>query len=303
MPTLANARTEARNPASRDIDLRPTREILEIINAEDGQVAAAVRRELPSIARAVDEIAARLGQRGRLIYVGAGTSGRLGVLDAAECPPTFNTPPGQIIGLIAGGRRALFRSIEGAEDSTARGRRELARLKPTARDVVVGLSASGRTPYTLAALRLARARGALTVAVSSHPASPLARAAHISIAPRTEAEVVAGSTRMKAGTAQKLVLNMLSTAAMIRLGHVYSNLMVNVRMTNRKLRERGKRVLMSALGIGERAAEHAVRTCGGDLKVAMVMIKRGCPAREARRLLAAHGNLRQILDAHPRPRR
>lgn len=290
--------TEKRNPASRDIDLRPTREILRIINAEDARVAAAVRREISAIARAVDAIAAHLGRGGRLFYVGAGTSGRLAVLDAAECPPTFNTPRGQVAAILSGGKRAMWRSVEGAEDSVVQGRRDLQRLKPTKKDVVVGLSASGSTPYTLAALRLARARGAFTVAVTSNRNSPLARAAAIAISPETGPEVIAGSTRMKAGTAQKLVLNMLSTAAMIRLGHVYSNLMVNVRLTNRKLRERGKRILMAALGVGERAAEHAVRTCGGDLKAAMVMLRRRCTLEKARQALrAAGGNLRQALGS------
>ena len=296
--------TEERNPASRDIDLLPTLQVLRILNAEDAKVAVAVRRELPTIVHAVDAIAVRLKQGGRLIYVGAGTSGRLGVLDAAECPPTFNTPPNQVVAVLAGGRRALTRSVEGAEDSVIQGRRDLARLRPGPTDVVVGLSASGLTPYTLAALRLARARRAFTVAVTSNPGSPLARAAHLAISPHTGPEVISGSTRLKAGTAEKLVLNLLSTAAMIRLGHVFSNLMVNVRMRNRKLRERGRNILMAALGVTKRDAAQAARSCGGDLKVAMVMLRRGGSQREARRLLAATGgNLRQALSLDSRPRR
>lgn len=295
---------EERNPASQDIDLLPTLQILRILNAEDAKVAVAIRRELPAIAGAVDAIAARLKRGGRLIYIGAGTSGRLGVLDAAECPPTFNTPPGQVVGVLAGGTRALTHSVEGAEDSESRGRRDLTRLRPGPRDVVVGLSASGSTPYSLAAVRLARARRAFTVAVTSNPGSPLARAAHLAISPRTGPEVIAGSTRLKAGTAQKLVLNLLSTATMIRLGHVFSNLMVNVRMRNRKLHERGKNILMATLEVSEREAERAARSCGGDLKVAMVMLRHGCSQREARRrLAAARGNLRRALNMDSRPRR
>lgn len=302
MPKRPTALTEERNPASRNIDLLSALQILRIINAEDAKVAGAVRRELPKIARAVEAIAPRLKRGGRLIYVGAGTSGRLGALDATECPPTFNTPRGQVVAVLAGGSRAMVRSVEGAEDSPIQGRRDLAHLRLGANDAVVGLSASGSTPYTLAAVRLARQRRAFTIAVTSNAASPLARAAHIAIAPRTGPEVIAGSTRLKAATAQKFVLNMLSTATMIRLGHVYSNLMVNVRMTNRKLRQRGNNILRAALGASEREAERALRASGRDLKLAMVMLGHGCSRREARRLLAAAGgNLRRALGT-TRPR-
>ncbi len=259
-------------------------------------MAAAVGRELPRVARAVDAIVRALRRGGRLIYVGAGTSGRLATLDAAECPPTFGVAPGTIQAAVAGGRRALTRAVEGAEDSVARGARDVAAKKVTADDVVVGLTAGGSTPYVLGALAYARRRGAVTVGVTSNRGSPLERVAAITIAPQVGAEVIAGSTRMKAGTAQKLVLNMLSTAAMVRLGRVYDNWMIGVALTNRKLRQRGLRILEQASGASVAEAQRALRQARHDLRAALVMVKTGASAAEARRRLKqARGNLRQAL--------
>lgn len=261
-------------------------------------MAPAVRRELPEIARAVDAIVNSLQGGGNLYYVGAGTSGRLAVLDAAECPPTFGTSPRKVRVVIAGGARALQHAVEGAEDSAPNGARDLRRAGVSHRDVVVGLSASGTTPYVLGALDFARRIGAVTVGVTSNPGSPLARRSRIAIAPDTGPEAIAGSTRLKAGTAQKLVLNLLSTAAMVRLGRVYENWMVYVALTNQKLRRRGARILQEAAGVPPRAAEHALRQSGHNLPAALVMLKTGANARDARRWLAkAGGNVRQALEA------
>ncbi len=292
-----NARTtEQRNPRSRELDLKSTREILRIISREDTRVARAVARELPQIARAVDAIVRALRRGGRLIYVGAGTSGRLATLDAAECPPTFGVPPAVVQAVMAGGARALVRAVEGAEDSVSRGARDLAARKITAHDVAVGLTASGSTPYVLGALAYARRLGAVTVGVTSNRRSPLARVAAILIAPRVGPEVIAGSTRMKAGTAQKLVLNMLSTAAMVRLGRVYDNWMIDVALTNQKLRQRGLRILAQVSGASVSEAARALRRAGHDLRVALVMLKTGVDRAEAlRRLKRAQGNLRRAL--------
>ncbi len=289
--------TEQRNPRSRGLDLLSTAEVLRVIHREDARVARAVARELPQIARVVEAIVRALGRGGRLIYVGAGTSGRLATLDAAECPPTFGVAPQTVQAVVAGGRRALTRAVEGAEDSAGQGARDLAAKKVTAADVVVGLTASGSTSYVLGALAYARRRGAFTVGVTSNRRSPLARVARITIAPQAGPEVIAGSTRMKAGTAQKLVLNMLSTAAMVRLGHVYDNWMIDVALTNRKLRERGLRILAEACGARVSEAERALRQAGHDLRVALVMLKTGADARTAkRRLKRAQGNLRKALE-------
>ncbi len=289
-------RTEKPNPRTRRLDRLPTRKVLELLNREDAQVAPAVRRTLPQIARAVDAIVKAWRHGGRLFYVGAGTSGRLGVLDAAECPPTFQVPASRVQAVIAGGRRAVFRSSEAAEDSAPAGERDLAGKRIGKNDVVVVLTASGSTPYALGALAFARRRGAFTVAVTANRRSPAARRAHVAICPDTGAEAIAGSTRLKAGTAQKLVLNLLSTAAMVRLGHAYRNLMVNVQMTNRKLRRRGVRVLMEALGCDEAAAGRLIRQAGGNLKAAIVMGRLGCTGREAeRRLARAAGHVARAL--------
>ena len=291
------ARTEQRNPRSRGLDRKSTLDILRALNREDARVAPAVRRELPKIARAVDAIVKALSEGGRLFYIGAGTSGRLAVLDAAECPPTFGTPPKMVQAIIAGGARALQHASEGAEDSAAGGARDLRRAGLTSKDVVVGLAASGTTPYVLGALAYAKRRGAVTVGVTSNPKSPVARAARIAIAPDTGPEAISGSTRMKAGTAQKLVLNLLSTAAMVRLGRVYENWMVHVALTNQKLRRRGVRILEEATGVDASTAEHAVRQAGNDLATALVMLKADIGAPEARKRLAATGgNVRKALE-------
>jgi len=260
-------------------------------------VPAAVRREIFPISRAVDLIAKSIQQGGRLIYVGAGTSGRLAALDAAECPPTFGVPPRLVQALVAGGRRALTRPAEGAEDSAPEGARDLRARRIGARDIVVGVSASGGTPYVLGALRFARARGAKTVLLTSNRNSPARRWAQITIAPQTGPEVIAGSTRMKAGTAQKLILNMLSTGAMIRLGRVYNNWMVDLAMTNAKLRSRGLRILEEATGAGTSEAKRALAQ-SGSLRVALIMLETGKSAAEARRSLQRAGsNLWQALGA------
>jgi len=255
-----------------------------------------VRSELPAITRAVEAIVRALSGGGRLIYVGAGTSGRLAVLDAAECVPTFGISSRIVSAIIAGGRRALTSAVEGAEDSAAQGQRDLAAKRITAHDVIVGLTASGTTPYVAGALDFARRCGALTIGITANPRSPVARLADIAIAPQTGAEVIAGSTRMKAGTAQKMILNLLSTAAMVRLGHVYNNWMVDVALTNRKLRQRGLRILHEAAGASPARASRALRQADDNLRVALIMLKRNTTAEEARRRLEqAHGNLRAAL--------
>ena len=288
--------TEQRNAASRNLDRMTAMEIVRLMNREDRKVAVAVGREIPAIARAVDAIVSGIRKGGRLIYVGAGSSGRMGVLDAAECPPTFGTSPKQVQALIAGGRRAITRAVEGAEDSARNGERDLRAKKVARNDVVVGIAASGTTPYVLGALRFARGRGATTVAVTSNLRMPVGRLAKIVIAPEVGPEVLTGSTRLRAGTSQKLVLNMLSTAVMARLGHAYENLMIDMMLTNEKLEDRALRILAAASGKSVSAAEHALRAAGHDLRVGLVMMKRGVEAREAKRLIAqAGGNLRGAL--------
>ena len=288
--------TERPNPRTARLDRLSTRKLLQVMNREDARVHAAVRRQLPHIARAVDAIVASLQRRGRLFYLGAGTSGRLGVLDAAEIPPTFQVSPRKVQAILAGGRRAMFRSSEAAEDSRAAGARDLRRCGVRAGDVVVVLTASGATPYAVGALAQARKQRAFTVAVTSNPRSPVARRAQIAICPATGPEVVAGSTRLKAGTAQKLVLNMLSTAALVRLGHVYRNLMVNVQMSNAKLRRRGQRILQLALGCSPAQARRLIQRSGGNLKAAIVMSRLGCTRTQAqRRLRRRHGHVAQTL--------
>lgn len=266
------------------------------MSREDAVVVLAVRRELSAIARAADAIVLAIRRGGRLIYVGAGTSGRLATLDAAECPPTFGVSPRLVSAVIAGGRRALTGAVEGAEDFAAHGARDLAAKRLTKRDVVVGLTASGSTPYVLGALKFARRRGATTIGVTANRRSAIVRIAQISIAPETGPEIIAGSTRMKAGTAQKIVLNMLSTAAMVRLGHVYDHWMVDVALTNAKLRRRGLRILEEASGAAAPAALRALDAAGGDLRAALVALKTGSSAPEARRRLRhSAGNLRNAL--------
>ena len=295
------ARTEQRNARSRGLDRRSTLDILRVINREDSTVAESVRRQLPHIARAVDAIAKSLERGGTLFYVGAGTSGRLGVLDASECPPTFGTPARMVRAIIAGGNRALRHPIEGAEDSAANGARDVRRAGLSGGDVVVGIAASGSTAYVLGALAVARQKGAVTIGLTSNPRSPVAEKAQISIAPDTGPEVIAGSTRMKAGTAQKMVLNMLSTAAMVRIGRIYGNWMVHVALTNQKLRRRGARILEEAAGVSPSTAEHALRQAGHNMPAALVMLKTGSSAREARqRLAAAGGRVLEVLEGTKR---
>ena len=290
-------KTEQRNLRSRGLDRKSTLGILRALNREDARVAPAVRRELPHIARAVDAIVNSLQRGGNLYYVGAGTSGRLAVVDAAECPPTFGTPPRKVRAVIAGGARALQHAVEGAEDSTRSGVRDLRRAGVSNRDVVVGLSASGTTRYVLGALLFARRIGAVTIGVTSNPRSPLAKRSEISIAPDTGPEAIAGSTRLKAGTAQKLVLNLLSTTAMVRLGRIYENWMIHVALTNQKLRRRGARILEEAAGVAPRTAKHALRQSGHNLPVALVMLKTGASVGDAKRSLAkSRGKVRLAVE-------
>lgn len=287
--------TEQTNAASTDIDARDTLGILRIIQEQDALVPVAVRDQIPQIARAVDGVVRALQRGGRLIYVGAGTSGRIAAMDAAECPPTFGTRAETVQAIIAGGSRALARAAEGAEDDVLQARHDLAAKKVGPRDVVVGVAASGFTPYTVEALRYARSRRATTVAVTSNPGSPLARAARIAIVLPTGPEVIAGSTRMKAAIAQKMVLHMISTSAMILLGNVYRNYMVGVRPTNRKLWERACSIIESVTGMDRQAAERVLRKSGKDVKLAIVMARSGLDRQAARKLLARYqGNLRAI---------
>jgi N-acetylmuramic acid 6-phosphate etherase len=298
MPSLPRERrrTEHRNPASRHLDRLSSKAILRLMNREDRKVAVLVGREIPTIARAVDAIVRSIRKGGRLIYVGAGTSGRLAVLDAAECPPTFGVSPDVVQALIAGGRRAVTGAVEGAEDSVANGARDLRAKKLSRNDAVVGIAASGTTPYVLGAMKYARGRGATRIALTSNRRTPLVRLAQIVIAPKVGPEVLTGSTRLKAGTSHKMVLNMLSTATMVRLGHVYENLMIDVVLTNQKLRDRGLRILAEASGKELSVAEHALRQSGHNLRVALVMLRLGLDAKKARaRLARAKGNLRRAL--------
>jgi N-acetylmuramic acid 6-phosphate etherase len=287
--------TEAVNPDSSAIDSLPTAGMLEVINRADAEVAAAVQAEIPNIARAIDEIVPRLQSGGRLFYIGAGTSGRLGVLDASECPPTFNTPPDLVIGIIAGGDTALRRSIEGAEDEPEAGRADLDARSFSSADVCVGIAASGRTPYVLGAVKYANSLGALTVGISCTPGSLLAQAARIAITPVPGPEVITGSTRMRAGTATKLVLNMLSTGVLIKMGYVYGNLMVNVQPTNEKLADRARRIIISFTGVSYDEASRLLEE-GGSVRAAVLMRRLNLSRSEAERALAsARGSLRLAL--------
>jgi N-acetylmuramic acid 6-phosphate etherase len=290
--------TEAFRPELSEIDRLPTLDITRLMNGEDASVPAAVAARLPQIAAAIDAIAHRMSQGGRLVYAGAGTPGRLGVLDASECPPTFNTAPGQVLGLIAGGPSALVSSIEGAEDSAEQAAADLTGLRLTPADTVVGISASGRTPYAVGAVRHARALGALTVGLSCNAGSALAAAADHGIEIVTGPELITGSTRLKAGTAQKLVLNMLSTITMIRLGKTYGNLMVDVRASNDKLRARSRRIVALATDAPDEEIEAALTATGGEVKDAILTILGGVDARTSAELLAdADGHLRTALRA------
>jgi len=287
--------TELENPASASLDTKPTREILRIINREDRRVALAVAKVLPQVERAVELAVEALAQGGRLVYLGAGTSGRLGVLDAAECIPTFGTD--RVVGVMAGAPEAMFRPTEVSEDDPRQAVRDLRQIKLDRRDVLVGISASGRTPYTLGGMRFARKLGARTIALTSTPRAPLSRLADAAIVPVVGPEAIAGSTRLKAGTAQKLVLNMLSTASMVRLGRVLSNWMINVQLKNRKLRERAEAILARA---GRVSAARAARTlCASNeqLPVALLMLWKKVSQEQALRLLGAGPNTASVLRA------
>jgi len=288
--------TEQSNPASGSLDALPTEEALRIINAEDRKVAVAVEREIPAIARAVDAIVAAIEKGGRLFYIGAGTSGRLGVLDAVEIPPTFSAPPTMVQGIVAGGESALSRATETTEDDPAIGVRDLLAHGFTAGDLLVGIAASGRTPYVLGAVAEARKMGAATVGISCTPDSELACAVDIAITPLVGPEVIAGSTRMKAGTAQKLVLNMLSTGACVRLGFVYGNLMVNVQPKNGKLVDRARCIVAQAAEVSYQRAGELLAQSGGSVRTAIVMAKAGIGREEAElRLTAAGGRVSKAL--------
>jgi len=288
--------TEAANPATRDLDLLPVLEQARLMNAEDHRVPDAVAATLPAIASAVTRIAEALGRGGRLLYVGAGTSGRIAALDAAECPPTFGTDPEMVQAVLAGGPRAMVESVEGAEDDAAAGAREIDVRGVSPADVVIGIAASGETPFTVAAVRRARERGAWTAAVACNAGSTLEAACDLAIIPLVGPEVVAGSTRLKAGTAQKLVLNMLSTLAMVQLGKVYGNLMVDLRATNDKLRRRAARMVAAAASANEEQADAALDRAGGRVPVAIVMLRLGLDAAAAaERLARAGGSLRRAL--------
>ena len=290
--------TEAENPRTANISELTTEEIVRLMNEEDARVPIAVGRVLADVARAVEGIVARLGAGGRLFYVGTGTSGRLGVLDASECPPTFGVPPELVQGIIAGGYDALHRATEASEDDREAGARDLDARGVTGRDAVVGLAASGRTPYTVGAVEHARASGAFTVAVTCAPESPIARAAEVAIVPVVGPEVIAGSTRLKAGTAQKLVLNMISTATMIRLGYVTGNRMTNMLPRNEKLRARSLRIFRAETGADDETARAALEAAGGDLRVALVMRATNGTRAEAERALAdARGVVRHATES------
>jgi N-acetylmuramic acid 6-phosphate etherase len=294
---LGELLTEQVNPASSNFDTLPTAEMLAIFNAEDERAVAAVQTEIPHIAAAVDAAADVLARGGRLFYIGAGTSGRLAVLDASECPPTFNVPESLVVAIVAGGDAALRHASEGGEDSAASGAADLVAAGFTARDVLVGIAASGRTPYVLGAVQQARTLGALTVGISCSPHSPLSQSVAIAIEPLPGPEVIAGSTRLKAGTATKLVLNMLSTGVMVRLGHVYSNLMVNVQPKNEKLVDRAQRIIMAVTGTGREEAALLLEAAGRNVRTAIVMGKLGVTREAAERLLErAGGRLRQAIQ-------
>jgi N-acetylmuramic acid 6-phosphate etherase len=289
--------SESRNPNSRTIDLLSTREILEVMNAEDAKVAGAVAKVIPEISCAVDETVRAFREGGRLIYIGAGTSARLGILDASECPPTFSVPEGMVVGLIAGGPKAIMHAVEGAEDDPDEGQRNLQDINLNEKDVVVGIAVSGRTPYVIGALDYARSLGCVTVSLTCNPQSTIAGMVDIPISPIVGPEVVTGSTRLKSGTAQKLVLNMLTTAAMIRMGKTYENLMVDLTISNRKLHVRAISIIAEATGCPSDVAETYLELSGNNVKLAILMLLTGVDAEAGRTALAASdGFLRQALD-------
>jgi N-acetylmuramic acid 6-phosphate etherase len=273
--------TEQENPRTKDLSSAPTTRILALMNSEDALVAPAVSRVIDDVAKAVDAIVERLESGGRLFYIGTGTSGRLGVLDASECPPTFGVSPELVQGVIAGGYDACYRAVEASEDDQDAGRVDLDGRGFTGRDALVGIAASGRTPYTVGAISYARSLGAFTIALTCVPGSPITKAAELSIVPVVGPEVLTGSTRLKAGTAQKLVLNMLSTATMVRLGYVSGNRMSNLQARNVKLRDRAERILQGELNLDQHAARTALADAGGDLRIALVMNKSGAARDQA----------------------
>ena len=294
---MTNMTTEARNPASEQIDTLSPLEIVRLMNAEDARVAEAVGREGEAIARAIEVISQRLKAGGRLVYLGAGTSGRLGVLDAAECPPTFSTPPELVVGLIAGGYTALTRAVEGAEDHPETGVEDLQRISFGAGDVLVGIATSGRTPYVIGGLRYAREIGAFAIGLACNDRSQLADFSDLMITPIVGPEVISGSTRLKAGTATKLVLNMLTTGTMVQLGKTYGNLMVDLKATNSKLVARTRRIVAMLTSLSEEEAEQQLAQCDGELKTAVVAQRHGVTATVARELLErAGGQLRSALE-------
>jgi N-acetylmuramic acid 6-phosphate etherase len=295
--SLARLLTEQRQPASMDLDLRSTEGILRLLNWQDKLVPIAVEREIPYILHAVEYIVDSLRRGGRLLYFGAGTSGRLGVVDASECPPTFGTDPSQVVGIIAGGRAAMFASQEGAEDNEEQARKDVDAQGVNERDTVCGIAASRRTPYVVAAVARARELGARTIYVTTNPRSEFDLAVDVAICPEVGPEVLMGSTRMKSGTAQKLVLNMMTTTAMIKLGKVYENMMVDLQLTNQKLVERAKRIIMTATGVDYGTAESFLKQSNGHVKTAMVMIQANVTASEAReRIQKANGLVRLAIQ-------
>jgi len=289
--------TESRNEASIGLDTKSAVEIAKIINHEDSKVAAAVKKAVPEIAQLIDLVSRSMRDGGRLIYVGAGSSGRIAAMDSVECFPSYSTAPGQVQYIMAGGPKALASPVEVNEDSEELGQRDIARRRPTRKDVVVGISASGRTPYVVAAVAYARARGARTAGITCNMATPLLDASDIKIVADVGPEVISGSTRMKAGTAQKMILNMITTGALTRLGYVYENLMVNVHMQNSKLVERGIRILMQSCGIDRARAVDTIKSAGRSVPVALVMLKAGVDKPEAvRRLAKSDGNVRLAIE-------
>ena len=295
---LSRLVTEQGNRASAGLDLKSALEVARVINTEDAAIATAVRRALPQIARTIDLIASALKLGGRLIYVGAGTSGRIAALDAAECPPTFNVDPKTVQFVMAGGPAALAAAVEANEDSRSLGEREMAKKKPGRNDVVVGIAASGRTPFTLAALNYARRKGARVVAVTCNRNTPLQKAAHLAIVAEVGPEVISGSTRMKAGTAQKMILNMLSSGAMTRLGYVYGNLMINVHPKNSKLAARGVSILQRGAAVDRKTAQRALRAARNSVPVALVMLHAEVDRQYAEQALqSAGGHVRQAIAA------
>ena len=295
---LSKLTTEQRNPHSMDIDASSTEEILKIINDEDKTIPYAVEKELPYIAQAVDLIVKALKNGGRLLYFGAGTSGRLGVIDASECPPTFGTPYGMIEGYIAGGKEAMFRAQEGAEDYEENGAKDILLAQVNNKDVVCGIAASRRTPYVIGAVKKAKELGATTLYITCNPREDFnIKEVDVAICPYVGPEVIMGSTRMKSGTAQKLVLNMLTTTAMIRMGKVYENMMIDLQMANKKLFERSKKIVMTITGVSYDEAAKYLQQAGGHVKTALVMIKAGVNADDAReRLIKADGFVRKAIE-------